>query len=116
MAKKIKEEKKEVVVENKGNATIARVHPSGRMVFVKMEGTERERPVPVVRLTPKKEEYKVGDKVTVDVPPMRVPGNPLSEDRLKEIEERRKAMREEMESRRAEVLKMRDERRKGLQR
>jgi len=116
MAKKIKEEKKEVVVENKGNATIARVHPSGRMVFVKMEGTERERPVPVVRLTPKKDEYKVGDKVTVDVPPMRGAGNPLSEDRLKEIEERRVSMRAEMESRRAEVLKMRDERRKGLQR
>lgn len=78
-------------------------------------GTERERPVPVARLTPKKDEYKVGDKVTVDVPPMRNVGNPLSEDRLKEIEERRKAMREEMESRRAEVLKMRDERRKGFE-
>lgn len=107
-------EKKEVVVEEKSNATITRVHPSG-MVFVKIEGTERERPVPVARLTPKKDKYEVGDKVTVDVPPMRVPGNPLSEDRLKEIEERRKAMREEMESRRAEVLKMRQERRKGFE-
>jgi len=108
-------EKKEVVVEEKSNATITRVHPSGRIVFVRMGATERERPVPVARLTPKKDNYEVGDKVTVDIPPMRVPGNPLSEDRLKEIEERRAAMRQEMESRREEVLKMRQERRKGFE-
>ena len=108
-------EKKEVVVEDKGNATIARVHPSGRMVFVKIKGIDRERSVPVAWLIPKKDKYEVGDKVTVDVPPMRVPGNPLSEDRLKEIEERRAAMRQEMESRREEVLKMRQERRKGFE-
>lgn len=107
---------KKVKTQEKGEkAVVTRVLPNGRLVFVEFENNRKQRPVPIHRLQPQKEKYEVGDKVTVDVPPMRVPGNPLSEDRLKEIEERRAAMRQEMESRREEVLKMRQERRKGFE-
>lgn len=107
------DEKKEVAVKEK-KATVTRVHPSGRMVFVRIEGIDRERPVPVARLMPKKDKYEIGDEVTLDFHSIGGFDDTRFTDRHKEIEERRAIMRDEIEKRREEARKTREERIKGL--
>lgn len=106
MAKKVEEKNQKAI--------ITRVHPSGRIVFVKIEGTDRERHVPVTKLIPKKDKYEIGDEVTLDFPDVRNIIDARFAERQKEMEERRKAMREEADLRREEHRKGIEERRKKL--